>query len=183
MANDTLAEIISAVRKRPYGGRGDIYRMLRANYRELVACLGEGEPSWRVIAEAMERTGVVGREGNSPTRKSLPRVWQRVCRDVAAQEALRLTGVKPATSTRRSKAPAAWRPSGFPQPNAPLPSGREHQGSHPAALPAVPQQRPALPPTSGATQDSSRPAPGSGAALREEMNQRSGRKANGEPKY
>ena len=183
MANDTLAEIISAVRKRPYSGRGDIYRMLRANYRELVACLGEGEPSWRVIAEALEREGIVGREGNPPTRKSLPRVWQRVCRDVAAEEALRLTGVRPANTTRRSKAPAAWRPSSFSQPNAPLPSGREHQGSHPAALPAVPQQRPALPPTAGATQDSSRPAPGSAAALREEMNLRSGRKANGEPKF
>ncbi len=98
MANDTLAEIISAVRKRPYSGRGDIYRMLRANYRELATCLGEGEPSWRVIAEALEREGIVGRAGNPPTRKSLPRVWQRVCRDVAAEEALRLTGVRPANS-------------------------------------------------------------------------------------
>ena len=183
MPDDLLRAIASAATKRPYGAHGDVYRQLRARHAEIVAILAKEEPSWRVIAEALGKAGIVGSNGKPPNHNSLPKVWHRVCQDIAAEDALRLTGVRPSKAVRRRKAPADWRPSALLQPNAPLPSGREHQGSYPAALPAVPQQRPALPPTAGATQDSCRPAPGSAAALREEMNLRSGRKANGESKY
>ncbi len=183
MPDDLLRTIASAATRRPYGAHGDVYRQLRARHAEIAAILAKEEPSWRVIAEALSKAGIVGTKGMPPNRNSLPKVWHRVCQDIAAENALRLTGVKPSKAARRRKASAGYLPSGFSQSNASLPPGRVHQGSHPAALPAVPQQRPALPPTPGSTQGSSQPAPGSGAAMREEMNQRSGRKANGESKY
>ena len=182
MTEDTINEILSAARKHRYGTHGAVYRLLRASYREMAACLAQDEPSWRLIADAMSQAGIVGREGNPPNRKSLPRVWQRVCQDVAAEEAMRLTGIKPSKAARR-KLPANWLPSGFAQPNAPPPSGGVHQGGHPTALLPAPHPRPATAPTTETTRDSSRPVPGSVAAIREEMNLRSGRKANGEPKF
>ncbi|MGI4802797.1 MAG: hypothetical protein ACRYG8_53955, partial [Janthinobacterium lividum] len=182
MTDDTINEILSAARKRRYGTRGAFYRLLRSGYREIAACLVQDEPTWRDIADAMAQAGIVGRVGNPPNRKSLQRVWQRVCQDIAAEEAMRLTGMKPSKASRR-KLPANWLPSGYPQPNAPSPTGDEHQGSAPAALPAVPHHRPASPATTEPTAGDQRPAPGSFAAARELLNLRSGRKANGEPVF
>ena len=182
MTDDTINAILSAARKRRYGTHGTVYRLLRDSYREIAGCLAQDEPLWRDIADAMAQAGIVGRTGNPPNRKSLPRVWHRVCQDVAAEEAMRLTGVRPSKAARR-KLPANWLPSGFAQSNAPSPSGNEHQGSALAALPAEPQQRPALPAIPATTPAGTRPVPGSVAAIREMMNVRSGRKPNGEPLF
>lgn len=182
MTDDMIRALTAAASKRPYRARGAVYRQLRAKHAEIVAIIAKDEPSWRVIAEAMASAGVLGRHGKPPNHNSLPKVWHRVCQDLAADEAMRLTGVRPSKAARR-KLPANWLPSGYPQPNAPPPTGGVHQGGHLTALSAAPHQRPAPAPAPENDQDSSRPAPGSVAAIREEMNLRSGRKANGEPKF
>ena len=182
MTGDMIRELTAAASKRPYGAHGAVYRQLRAKHAEIVAIIARDEPSWRVIAEAMASAGILGRHGKPPNHNSLPKVWHRVCQDLAAEEAMRLTGIKPSKAARR-KLPANWLPSGFAQPNAPPPSGGVHQGGYPTALLPAPHSRPATAPTTETTRDSSRPVPGSVAAIREEMNLRSGRKANGEPKF
>lgn len=182
MTDDMIRELTAAASKRPYGAHGTVYRQLRAKHAEIVAIIAKDEPSWRVIAEAMASAGVLGRHGKPPNYNSLPKVWHRVCQDLAAEEAMRLTGVKPSKAARR-KLPANWLPSGFAQPTASPPSGGEHQGGYPIALSPAPHLRPAPSPATETTQGSSRPVPGSVAAIREEMNLRSGLKANGEPKF
>lgn len=202
MTDKTINEILRATKARPYGGRGAVYRELRANYHKLAACLKETEPAWEVIAAAMARTGIVGAKGTPPNRKSLPKVWNRVCRDVAAEEALRLTGVPRAPARRRNTAPAGWRPPAFAQAGAPPASGGERQGSQSAALCAAPlsQQQPVPSPDGVAVaglvaspqkepwrgrpeDEPSTAAPGSVQAVRELLNLRSGRRRDGTPVF
>ncbi len=163
MADETINEILRAARVRPYGGHGAVYREMRLNYHKLAACLKENEPAWEVIAAAMARTGIVGAKGNPPNRKSLPKVWNRVCRDVAAEEAVQLMGIRPVLASRRNTAPSGWRPPAFAQPNALPSSGGEHQDGRLAVLPATlpPSQQPAPSTATEASRDDGRPAPGS----------------------
>jgi len=188
MADQALSRVISGIRAQPFGRNGDIYRWLRAHHEELAADLAACRPSWRVVADRMGAEGLIGKTKRPPTARTVRLTWGRVCSDLMAEkeaaELERLTGVRPAS--RRKKASAGWLPSSFAQPtqpNAPSLTRGVHQGNHSAALPAVPQQRPALPPTSGTTESNSRHAPGSIAAAREKANVRSGLKANGDPKY
>ncbi len=185
MADQTLSRVISGIRAEPFGRNGDIYRWLRTHHEELAADLAACRPSWRVVADRMGAEGLIGKTKRPPTARAVRLTWRRVCGDLAAEKEAadleRLTGVRPAS--RRNKAAAGWLPSSFAQPNAPSLTRDVHQGNHSAALSTVPQQRPALPPTSGAAGSSSRHAPGSIAAAREKANLRSGLKSNGDPKY
>ena len=180
MTDETINEILRATKARPYGGRGAVYRELRANYHKLAACLKETEPAWEVIAAAMARTGVVGAKGNPPSRKSLPKVWSRVCRDVAAEEALRLTGVPRAPARRRNTAPAGWRPPAFAQASVPpqQPSPAPDGAAAGPGLAASPKEtlwlgRPENEPSTA--------PPGSIQAARERANLRSGLMRDGTP--
>ncbi len=180
MTNETINEILQATKARPYGGRGAVYRELRANYHKLAACLKETEPAWEVIAAAMARTGVVGARGNPPSRKSLPKVWSRVCRDVAAEEALRLTGVPRAPVRRRNTAPAGWRPPAFAQTStlSQQPSPAPDGAATGPGLAASPQK------TSWLGRPENEPStapPGSIQAARERANLRSGLMRDGTP--
>lgn len=184
MTDGRMTRVAAGLAKRPYGGRQDLYCFLRANMAELSAIFEELKPSWRTVAEELTNAGIIGASGDPPTRESARKSWQRVCRDVEAERAKRAPAAPPSAGTR-PRAPSDWRPPAFAQPNAPSPVGGEHQGSKPAALPAapLPQQQPAPPPSAGAPQDTSRPVPGTAAAIREMLNLRSGRKANGEPLF
>ncbi len=188
MEDEALAEVVSGIRKRPYGGYTELYRWLRAHHATLAHELATHAPAWQTVAEKITSIGITGRFGAKLSAGGVRRVWLTVCNDLEAERAAaeleRLTGVRP--TSRRNKAAARWLPSGFAQPaqsNAPSLTRDVHQGNHSAALSTVPQQRPALPPTSGATGSSSRHAPGSIAAAREKANLRSGLKSNGDPKY
>lgn len=74
---------------RSFGGRGDIYRWLREHHAVVTEWLAVRQPSWETIASRIARDGVVGQRGNPPAWHSVRRVWQRVCRDVAAEAAAR----------------------------------------------------------------------------------------------
>jgi len=182
MSDETINEILRATKARPYGGRGAVYRELRANYHKLAACLKETEPAWEVIAAAMARTGIVGAKGNPPNRKSLPKVWSRVCRDVVAEEVLRLTGVPRIPARLRNTAPAGWRPPAFAQAGAPF------QQPSPAPDDTAASAGPATPPKKtpwlGRPEDEPSTAPpGSIEATREKLNLRSGLMRDGTPVY
>jgi len=184
MTDGQMTRVAAGLAKRPYGGRQDLYRFLRANMAELSAMFEELKPSWRTVAEELTNAGIIGASGDPPTRESVRKSWQRVCRDVEAEGAKRAPAAPPGSVTR-PRAPSDWRPPAFAQPNAPSPVGGEHQGSQTAALPTapLPQQQPAPPPSAEAPKDTSRPVPGSIEAVREMMNLRSGRKANGDPLF
>ncbi len=184
MTDGQMTRVAAGLAKRPYGGKQDLYCFLRANMAELSAIFEELKPSWRTVAEELTNAGIIGAGGDPPTRESVRKSWQRVRRDVEAEGAKRAPAAPPGSGTR-PRAPSDWRPPAFAQPNAPPLSGGEHQGSQPVALPAPPllQPQPAPPPPAEAPQGRSRPVPGSIEAVREMMNLRSGRKANGDPLF
>ena len=90
-----------------------MYRWLRSRHGELLALLAELEPPWRIIAAEMAADGVTGGigkgTGKPPTDRAIRRTWQRVCRDLEAEDQLRLTGVSSRT-IHPSHISANWRP-------------------------------------------------------------------------
>ncbi len=69
----------------PFGGHGDVYRWLRANFAFVTNWMAKQKPSWETVAGKMAREGVVGAKGKPPTRRSVWKVWKRVLRDVTAE--------------------------------------------------------------------------------------------------
>lgn len=68
-----------------YGGRGEIYRWLRAHY-DFVDDWRKGlSPTWDTIAARISKAGVVNRNGKKPAGRLVRRIWQRVCRDVMVE--------------------------------------------------------------------------------------------------
>ncbi len=122
-----MSELNAEDDERPYGGRGASYRWLRDNYGFVTNWITEKEPAWETIAERMGREGVVGARGARPTRRSVWKVWKRVCRDITADAAAReiarsvaeeeaaahlhemRTGI-PARKRQPSDLPANWAP-------------------------------------------------------------------------
>lgn len=90
-----------------------MYRWLRSRHDELLALLSELEPPWRVIAAEMAADGVKGGMGKGtgrpPTPLAIRRTWQRVCRDLEAEERLRRSAAS-ARAIQPSRLPANWRP-------------------------------------------------------------------------
>jgi len=70
---------------KPFGGHGDVYRWLRANYAFVVNWIAKQKPSWETIAAKMAREGIIGAKGKQPAGHSVRRVWKRVLRDVATE--------------------------------------------------------------------------------------------------
>ncbi len=172
MTDERVAHIAAGLAKRPYCGRQDLYRFLRANKARLAAAFEETDASWRTIADQVGAAGVMGATGNLPTRETIRRVWHRVCRDIAADEAKRLLGTR-AGPAARPRAPPGWRPPALAQLDAPPPPASEHQASPPKAERwwGRPEDEP------------STAKPGSIEAVREMLNLRSGRRRDGSPLY
>jgi len=187
MTDRALTQVVEGIRKRPYRGRTDLYRWLRAHHESLAREFATNDPSWQDVTEMLTAVGFVGRFGAPLQAGGVRRVWLTVCRDVATERAAQIeqmTGIRQ-EAPARSRAPSDWRPPAFAQPNAPSQSRGEHQGSQSAALPTapLPQQQRAMPPDAEAPKDTSRPVPGTAAAIREMLNIRSGRKPNGDPLF
>jgi hypothetical protein len=94
------------IRKRKlvaYSGRGEIYSWLRAHHGQIVALrVGEERPWSEVLADMRE--DLAGGEGApAVTLNNVCNIWQRVCRDVAAEPA-RQRVLFP------SRLPKDWRP-------------------------------------------------------------------------
>jgi hypothetical protein len=187
MTDQALTQVVEGIRKRPYRGRTGLYRWLRTHHEPLAREFVTNDPSWQDVTETLTAAGFVGRFGAPLQAGGVRRVWLTVCRDMAAERAAQtqqMTGVRQ-EAPPRSRAPSDWRPPAFAYSNAPSQSEGEHQGGQSVALPTapLPQQQPAISPDAETPQDTSRPVPGTAAAIREMLNLRSGRKANGAPLF
>lgn len=111
MTRRTLPGLAPAILATPFGGRGEVYRYLRANYEDLRQLLQTHDPSWTVVAQVLAAAGVRGQRGESPTGKSVPKVWARVVRDVRSAVERNNMGLPPLG--RRPKVPNNWKPSGY----------------------------------------------------------------------
>jgi hypothetical protein len=109
----SLDRIRSAAEAAAFRRRSEMYRWLRSRHDELLALLSELEPPWRVIAAEMAADGVKGGMGKGtgrpPTPLAVRRTWQRVCRDLEAEEQLRRSAAS-ARPIQPSRLPASWRP-------------------------------------------------------------------------
>jgi hypothetical protein len=96
-----------------YVGRGEVYSWLRAYHTEVSEMLARGELSWAMLSVEIQRAGVRGRWGESPTPKAAARVWRRVSRDVEAAAAAAVPKRK-----YPSRMSVDWRPEVVSQPPA-----------------------------------------------------------------
>lgn len=78
---------------RSHAGHSDVYRWLRRQHKSVNEALSKHNPSWQAIADLMVADDVTGRFGTKPNAKSVPKVWERVCRDVRAEAQFQATGV------------------------------------------------------------------------------------------
>ncbi len=144
MADKLLRRIVAKGKERRAGNQSDAYRWLYPRYASISAILATAPPEWRVIAEEMTADGIKGGRSRPLTAKAVKEIWQRICRDIAAEAVHRSTGVRPSASSR-SRAPATWRPEQLPhQPQVsrepvPLPA----QPSPPEGSNPIPTQTPA----------------------------------------
>ena len=89
MADDkTLARLIA--REGEVDGRqSEAFVWLRARFVKLAPRL-MSEPGWRRVAEELAADGIKGGNNRPLTGQAVRRIWSRVCRAVAAEEAIRL---------------------------------------------------------------------------------------------
>lgn len=83
--NESSHGLIDGFEGTSYGGHGDVYRWLREHNDFVRHWITKRHASWEMIAARIGKDGVFGSRGNVPTRVSVWKVWQRVCRDVAAE--------------------------------------------------------------------------------------------------
>ncbi len=125
--------------KRAHRGRSDLYRHVRDSYPDLVQQnVGAREgPSWDDVAGQLASEGARDRTGKAPSGETVRKMFGRVRRDLAAEVALRATGLRPASSNR-TRAPANWQPrpvaTASPQVVTPPPSRPEMQAERPGLL-------------------------------------------------
>lgn len=119
MTKRNPGRILKSMQKRPFRGRGAVYRWLRENYQEVVEGFATTEAPWDTVVASMIRDGVAGQRGASPNRKAAAKVWDRVCRDIQAGEVEVRTDV-PQRNLQPSRLPATWRPQAATPPPSPL---------------------------------------------------------------
>ncbi len=175
-----LGAVLNTIARGPE--RSSLFYYLYDNHDEIVRASAGRRIRWEPLAADFSNLELTDGDGKPATAATARKTWGKVRNEVRKQRALRATGMLPVAAPRSKKLPADWRPSGYPKPNAPSPTGDEHQGSPPAALPAALQQQPAPPATLDTPQGTRRPGR-SLDRVRELMNARSGRKPNGEPLF
>ena len=140
---------------------------------------------WEPLRVRFAELGLTDGDGKPATAETARTTWFKVRKEVRKRRTLHATGMLSRPAAGPPRPPANWMPPGLAQQNAASPPGGAHQDGQPAALLALlPSQQQSAPPSSTeASQDSSRPAPGSIEAARQKANLRSGLKANGDPLY
>ena len=109
MADKLLRRIVAKGKERRAGKQSDAYRWLYARHAPMADALATSPPEWRAVAEEMTAAGIRGGRSKTLTDRAVKRMWQRVCRDIAAEAVHRSTGVL-SPARNRSRASAAWRP-------------------------------------------------------------------------
>ena len=110
MESQSQPRLTRKKRIRQYSGRGDIYAWLRAHHGDVFRRRDVEQHPWPVLIREMVADGVRREDGREPTVKNVARVWERVCRDVAAEAA----AAKP-KRVPPSRITPDWRPTVVPQ--------------------------------------------------------------------
>jgi hypothetical protein len=109
MTDELLRRIVAKGKARRAGKQSDAYRWLYTHHASMAVALATDPPEWRAIAEELTVGGIRGGRSRPLTDRAVKRIWQRVCRDIAAERVRHATGVRP-TAGNRSRASATWRP-------------------------------------------------------------------------
>ena len=64
--DQAVGKVLAGLEAKPYGGRSDLYRWLRANHRRLVRKLAKHQTSWAVLANEVAAVGVRNTKGAPP---------------------------------------------------------------------------------------------------------------------
>ena len=131
MKDEAISKVLAGLEAKPYRGRSDLYRWLRANHRRLSRMMARHQTAWGVLAEEVAAVGVTNTKGLPPSVDSVRRVWATVCRDVEAEAAAK---AKPGQAVGRkmpSRISPDWRPVVVPPP--PI-RPQVSQGAPPAAV-------------------------------------------------
>lgn len=110
MTTPKPGRILDAMQQRSFRGHGAVYRWLRANYEEVRDGLAKTRAPLDAVVDVMVADGVAGRLGDPPNRKSVAKVWKRVCQDVQSERLEQLTGVSQ-RKRQPSHLPANWQPT------------------------------------------------------------------------
>jgi hypothetical protein len=156
MSSVSTTPLFRKKRLQAYRGRGDIYAWLRTHCHTIAERLASEQTSWVFIAAEMVRHGVAGRGGEAPTANAVLRVWQRVCRDMAA--AGEAPGQKVARAKPPSRFPKDWAPTVLREQAIPVPAYLRPPGTPVAPKPSLP---PPTLPTSLPVGDAGQPVRGS----------------------
>jgi len=177
--DDVLKDIVEGPQ------RSTLFYWLVEHHNEIAQAAAGRSIRWEPLRIRFAELGLTDGDGKPATAETSRLTWFKVRKEVLKHRTLRATGMLPRPAATPPRPPANWMPPGLTQQNAASPSGGVHQDGQSAALPAVlpSQQQPAPPPSAEAPQGSSRPVPGSIEAIREMLNLRSGRKANGDPLF
>jgi hypothetical protein len=141
MTSQTQPRLTRKKRIREYNGRGSIYAWLRAHHGDVTRCRDVEQRPWSILVTEMVSDGVRREDGFEPTVKNVSRVWERVCRDVAAEAA----AAKP-KRVPPSRISPDWRPTVVPP--RPMAPAKPPAAASDVAVPADrdPRIDPTLPP-------------------------------------
>ena len=90
MTDKLLQRIVAKGKARRAGKQSDAYRWLYAHHAPMAAALATDPPEWRAIAEVLTTGGIRGGRSKPLSDRAVKRIWQRVCRDIAAEGVHRL---------------------------------------------------------------------------------------------
>jgi len=111
MSDGHETRLIRKKRARVYNGRGAIYGWLRVHHAEVKLRREVEQRPWSVLVAEMVADQVRRDDGREPTIKNVSRIWERVCRDVAAESA-----TPPQNRKYPSRISPEWRPTIAPPP-------------------------------------------------------------------
>ncbi len=144
MADDkTLARVLARDGERVDGRQSEAFVWLRARFVKLAPRL-RSQPGWRRVAEEMASDGIKGGKDRLLTGQAVRRIWPRVCRAVAAEEAARLNEKcldmerKASAQKPRRREPERGANADRPPPVVTTPAPRPPVPSYPPPMPQPP---------------------------------------------
>ncbi len=111
MSKETREQIRAMMKARAHPRNGHLYRWLRENRRFVKDAFKTTGAGWEGLLAVVLDAGVMGRHGTTrPNRKSVRRVWLRVCADIAAEVASQAATKSAKPRRDRSRQKGDWQP-------------------------------------------------------------------------
>lgn len=110
--------MIQAIEERGETRHSDLYRWLKHHHATLSASFARHKPSWLLVADEIAAAGIMGANGQRPSPNSVRQIWERLCRDLTAEQQRQRTGLG---RVPPPKAPRDWTPPVVAKADAPAP--------------------------------------------------------------